>query len=121
MVVTHEGYAIPLHVRTGLYYMDMSPATDTELEHLPHVFLTADSPWNPDIVDQEFFFDASDTLLDVPMVHDRRDARDTHLELFASQHTHSRHHGDIMIICNHLTAAVDGLAIFFSNHETSSP
>ena len=38
MVVTHEGYAIPLHVRTGLYYMDMSLATDTELEHLPHVF-----------------------------------------------------------------------------------
>ena len=32
MVVTHEGYAIPLHVQNGLYYMDMSPATDDELD-----------------------------------------------------------------------------------------
>ena len=66
--------------------MDMSPTTDTELELLPHVFLTADSPWNPDIVDEEFFFDASDTLLDLPMVHNRHEARDMHLELFGSQH-----------------------------------
>ena len=121
MVVTHEGYAIPLHVHNGLYYMDMSPATDTELEQLPHVFLTADSPWNPDIVDEEFFFDASDTLLDVPMVHDRRDARDMHLELFASQHTHSHHHGDIMIICNCLATAVDGLAIFSQTMKPRLP
>ena len=112
MVVTHEGYAIPLHVHNGLNYMDMSPATDTELEHFPHVFLTADSPWNPDIVDEEFFFDASDTLLDIPMVHDRHDAHDTHLELFASQHTHSRNHGATITMHNRLDAAVDGLAIF---------
>ena len=38
MVVTHEGYAIPLHVRNGLYYIDMSPETDDELELFPHVF-----------------------------------------------------------------------------------
>ena len=91
--------------------MDMSPASNTELENLPHFFLTADSPWNPDIVDEEFFFDASATLLDVPMVHDCHDARDTQLELFASQHTHPCPHGDIMIIHNHLGAAMDGLAI----------
>ena len=70
MVVSHEGYAIPLHVHNGLYYMDMSPASDTKLEHFPHVFLTANSPWNPDIVDEEFLFDELDTLLDIPMVHD---------------------------------------------------
>ena len=44
MVVTHEGYAIPLHVRNGLYYMDMSPAMDNDFDQFPHVFLTADSP-----------------------------------------------------------------------------
>ena len=121
MVVTHEGYAIPLHIRNGLYYMHMSPATDTELEQLPHVFLTADPRWNPDIVDEEFFFDVSDTLLDAPIVHDCRDARDTHLDLFASQHTHSGHHGDIMIICNHLGAAVDGLAIFSQTMKRCLP
>ena len=121
MVVTNEGYAIPLHVRNGLYDMDMSPATDTELEQLPHVFLTADSPWNLNIVDEEFFFDALDTLLDVPMVHDRRDACDMHLEVFASQHTHSRHHGDIMIIRNCLAAAMDGLAIFSQTMQHRLP
>ena len=87
MVVTHVGYAIPLHVCNGLYYKDMSPATNTELDLLLHVFLTANSPWNPDIVDEEFFFDASDTLLDLPMVHDQHEAHDMHLELFGSQHT----------------------------------
>ena len=121
MVVTHERYAIPLHVRNGLNYMDMSPATDTELEQLPHVFLTADSPWNPDIFDEEFFFDASDTLLDVPVVHDCCDAHDMHLELFASQHTHTHHHGDIMTIHNHLAAAVGRLAIFSQTMKRRRP
>ena len=111
MVVTHEGYAITLHVRNGLYYMDMSPATDTKLEHFPHVFLTANSPWNPNIVDDEFFFDASDTLLDNSMVHDCHDARDTHLKLFGSQHTHSINHGDTIITRDCLDAAVDGLIV----------
>ena len=121
MDVTHEGYAIPLHVRNGLYYMDMSPATDTELEHLPHVFLTADSPWNPNIVDEEFFFDASDTLLDIPMVHDRRDTHDTHLELFGSQHTHSLNHGDTIIIHDRPDAAVDGLIVFSQTMKRCLP
>ena len=101
--------------------LHMSPATNTELGHLPHVFLTADSPWNPDIVDEELFFDASDTLLDVPMVHNHHDARDTHLELFTSQHTHSRNHGDTIIMRNHLDAAVDGLALFSQTMKRCLP
>ena len=32
LVVTHEGYTIPLHVRSGLYYMDMVPPTDDNVE-----------------------------------------------------------------------------------------
>ena len=109
MVITNEGYAIPLHVRNELYYMDMSPATDTQIEHFPHVFLTAFSPWNPDIVDEEFFFDASDTLLDIPMAHDRRDTRATHLQAFGSQHNHSINHGDGILTHDRLDAAMDGL------------
>ena len=61
MVVTHEGYTIPLHVHNGLYYMDMSPASDDNMEQYPHVFFTADAPWNPDIIDEEFFFDTNDS------------------------------------------------------------
>ena len=44
MFVTHEGYAIPLHVRNGLYYMDMQPASDSDLTTYLHVFITTDSP-----------------------------------------------------------------------------
>ena len=68
MVVTHEGYAIPLHVRDGLYYMDMKAALDDELDTLPHVFLTADAPWNPSIVDEEFFVDSHNSVLDIPAI-----------------------------------------------------
>ena len=75
LVVTHEGYTIPLHVRNGLYYMDMVPPTDDDMERYPHVFITADSPWNPDSLDQEFLFDASDSIVDIPGVQERRDSR----------------------------------------------
>ena len=75
IVVTHEGYAIPLHVRNGLYYMDMSPAMDEELELFPHVFFTADALWNPDIVDEEFFYDASDSIIDLPIIQAWCDGR----------------------------------------------
>ena len=70
MVVTHKGYAIPLHVHNGLFYMDIHPATDDDMEMYPHVFLTADSPWNPDIVDEEFFSDSLQSLSNVPHVQE---------------------------------------------------
>ena len=87
MIVTHEGYAIPLHVRNGLFYMDMSPASDEDMDTYPHVFLTADAPWNPDIVDEEFFFDASDSISDVPLVQSRRDGRDPRVDTYGEFHT----------------------------------
>ena len=121
MVVTHEGYAIPLHVCNGLYYMDMSPATDTDLDLLPHGFLTADSPWNPDIVDEEFFFDASDTLLDLPMVHNQREARDTRLELFGSQHTLPLNAADPIITQDCFDAAVEDLIVFSQTMKCRLP
>ena len=87
MIVTHEGHAIPLHVRNGLFYMDMSPASDEDMDTYPHVFLTADAPWNPDIVDEEFFFDASDTFADVPLVQSRRDGHDPRVDAYGEFHT----------------------------------
>ena len=63
-IYTPEGYVIPLHVRHGLFHMDMQPPTDDDLHNHPHVFLTADSPWNPDNVDEEFHHDVlTDTAL----------------------------------------------------------
>ena len=87
MIVTHEGYTIPLHVRNGLFYMDMSPASNEDMDTYPHVFITADAPWNPDIVDKEFFFYASDSMTDIPNVEARHDARDPRLDAYRAFHT----------------------------------
>ena len=43
MVITHEGYTIPLHVCNRFFYMDMTPASDNDSDSYPHVFLTTDS------------------------------------------------------------------------------
>ena len=53
-IVTNEGYVVPLHVHGGLTYMDMEPASDTDMENYPHVFFCADSPYDPSILDNEF-------------------------------------------------------------------
>ena len=56
--------------------MDMVPPMDDDMGRYPHVFITADGPWNPDVVDEEFFFDATDAITDIPCVQPRRDARE---------------------------------------------
>jgi hypothetical protein len=38
-----DGYIIPLSLRSGLPYMDMSPSTPTELGSYPDVFLKSDT------------------------------------------------------------------------------
>ena len=69
-IVTHEGYVIPLHVHNGLCYMDMKPASNSDLDQYTHVFLTSDAPWSPNIINDEFFFYASDSLLSIPSVQE---------------------------------------------------
>jgi hypothetical protein len=50
---TLDGYIIPLSIRSGLPYMDMSPPTPIELDTYPHVFFTSDTEFNPQsIVDE---------------------------------------------------------------------
>jgi len=53
-IVTLDGYVIPLNIRNGLAYMDMSKPTDQEFSSLPHVVLTSDSNWDPTLLDSEF-------------------------------------------------------------------
>ena len=67
-IYTPEGYVIPLHVHHGLFYMDMQPPTNDNLHNHPHVFLNADSPWNPDNVDEEFHHDV---FMDNALTEDR--------------------------------------------------
>ena len=111
MVITHEGYAIPLHVRDGLYYMDMKAASDEEVDTFPHVFLTADAPWNPSIVDEEFFVDSHNSVLDIPAIHQWHEGRDPHIDSFGTMHSISLAPSDTPIPKARLEAAVTDLSV----------
>ncbi|MDJ0828176.1 MAG: reverse transcriptase domain-containing protein, partial [Rhodobacter sp.] len=76
-VVTPEGYVVPMSVRDGLHYMDTRPPTDAELQDLPHVFLTSDSPWDPKVLDVEFA--DTDPIPDDPEIQARRENRDARI------------------------------------------
>ena len=51
----------------------MVPATDNDLASFPPIFLTADSPWNPTVANEEFFFDSSLHIVDNSDVQGHRD------------------------------------------------
>ena len=76
-IVTTEGYVVPLHIRDGLPYLDMTAPMDADLERYPHVFFTSDTPWDPSVLDQEF--SAPDFELP-PVALSRRDALDSRVD-----------------------------------------
>ena len=68
----------------------MHPPSDDELHDYPHVFLTVDSLWNPDYVDEEF---THDLLSDVAITEDElllglHNAHDPHVDAFGGLHLH---------------------------------
>ena len=56
-IITPDGYHIPLSIRNGLPWMDMSAPNPTELNSYPHVLFTSDMPWDPQIIDHEYNVD----------------------------------------------------------------
>jgi hypothetical protein len=57
---------MPFHFKS-LAYLDIHPPDDKELENLPHVILTSDADWNPNIVDSEIDLDEwLDAQMDLP-------------------------------------------------------
>ena len=64
--------------------------TDDDLHNHPHVFLTANSPWNPDNVDEEFHHDVlTDTLLtEDPLLQSLKNAHDHHIDAYGGIHLH---------------------------------
>jgi Reverse transcriptase (RNA-dependent DNA polymerase) len=52
-IITPDGYIIPISIRNGLPYIDMTPPTDNEMEAYPHVMFTSDMPWDPHVLDNE--------------------------------------------------------------------
>ena len=60
----------------GLPCIDMRIPMDADLENYPHVFLTADSTWDPSVLDNEFDEQFCDTITELPEVKERRDGAD---------------------------------------------
>ncbi len=52
-IKTADGYLIPLSIRNGLPYIKMRPYSDTELDTLPHIFLTDHKRWDPSDLDHD--------------------------------------------------------------------
>ena len=86
--------------------MDMKAALDDELDTLPHVFLTADAPWNPSIMDEEFFVDSQDSVLDIPAIQQHHEGRDPHVDSFGTMHSISLAPSDTLIMKARHEAAV---------------
>ena len=53
-MITAKGYLIPLHARNGLFCMDMSKPSSTDLQCYPLCFITSDATWDPSVVNKEF-------------------------------------------------------------------
>ena len=53
-IITPDGYHIPLSIRQGLPWMDMSQPTLSDMDSYPHVMFTADMPWDPQVHDHEY-------------------------------------------------------------------
>src|SRR5687768_11416230 len=85
-IETLDGYIIPLNIRQGLPFMTIRPYTDAEWEQLPHAILTADTDWDPSILDceqedNEEWFNAMEelpTLTPDPMFDEYGDYRNIH-------------------------------------------
>ena len=74
-IKTNDGYILPLQIREGLPYLPLRPYTDKEWDTLPHVVLTSDDNWNPQVFDHSFdlsdetWYDALEQLEDSPMTN----------------------------------------------------
>ena len=55
-IQTPEGLRIPMYTYQGLMYINVRPVQDGEWGKLPHVYLTADTPWDPSIYDHGIYW-----------------------------------------------------------------
>ena len=53
-IIAPEGHTIPAHALDRLPCVDMKIPMNAEMDKYPHVFLAADSPWNPSALDNQF-------------------------------------------------------------------
>ena len=51
VIVTKDGYYIPINIIRGLPYIQMEPNSAEEFDRLPHVVLTQGGEWDPTVLD----------------------------------------------------------------------
>ena len=70
--------------------MDMHVPTESDTDTYPHVFLTADALWDPNIIDDEFYLDDSMTFMDDSAIQQCQFACDYRIdnywEIYSSAH-----------------------------------
>jgi len=52
-IMTNDGFVFVVNIRCGLPYLDMRPFTDKEWDKLPHVTITHEADWDPEVLDNE--------------------------------------------------------------------
>ena len=70
LILTPHGYAIPLVIQNGLPRLPIRPYTDTEWDSLPHIILTDELEWNPQVLDHNHdsdWFDLTDEQTNNPL------------------------------------------------------
>ena len=107
-IETLDGYIIPLNIRSGLPYMSIRPYTDSEWENLPHVILTADTDWDPTVIDWELedgeeWLNAMQDLPEIdpdPLFDDVGDYKLVHHVTEAVLESHVLEHHDLLQLHN---------------------
>ena len=63
-------------MRDGLPCIDMRIPMDAKMDNCPHTFLTADSHWDPLVLDNEFDEEFYKAVMKLPEVKERHDRAD---------------------------------------------
>ena len=69
-IVAPERCAIPIDARDGLPRIDMRISVDAKMDKCSQVFIAADSPWDPLVLDKDFEEEFHDTVTKLPEVKD---------------------------------------------------
>jgi len=69
-ITTNDGFVFAVNIRQGLPYLEMQPFTDKEWDALPHVTITHEADWDPEVLDNELSDDQDwfDSLPETPLL-----------------------------------------------------
>jgi len=69
-ITTNDGFVFAVNIRHRLPYLDMQPFTNKEWDELPHVTITHEADWDPEVLDNELSDnqDWFDSLPETPLL-----------------------------------------------------